>query len=279
MSIVNKKEEYYVEETRAEVVNLNPRLEAANISDKNLSSYEYLNSFIKKRAELYGGYKSFGEWLKSTYANDRRRFSEFEHLLKNKSILDFNATNGGFLRLASSVANKTAAVKYTPYLDYDFEQMGIDIFRSIDSIDEQFDVITLFNIIENIPSAEDILQKLASKLKRGGLILIETQNEQDALLEYYESKSFEAFINMNCRSKLFNIKSLNTMLRKAHLKPLSIRQIQKFPFSNHLHWLLTNRPDGHKKWGLIDKIFPSYFYQSILKKYNTCDTLISVVSV
>ena len=43
MSIVNKKEEYYVEETRAEVVNLNPRLEAANISDKNLSSYEYLN--------------------------------------------------------------------------------------------------------------------------------------------------------------------------------------------------------------------------------------------
>ena len=193
--------------------------------------------------------------------------------MKNKSILDFNATNGGFLRLASSVANKTAAVKYTPYLDNDFEQMGIDIFRSIDSIDEHFDVITLFNIIENIPSAEDILQKLASKLKRGGLILIETQNEHDALLEYYESKSFEAFINMNCRSKLFNIKSLNTMLRKAHLKPLSIRQIQKFPFSNHLHWLLTNRPDGHKKWGLIDKIFPSYIYQSILKKYNTCDII------
>ena len=279
MSIVNKKEEYFIKETRSEVVNLNPKLEAANISDKNLSSYEYLNSFIKKRAELYGGYKSFGEWLKATYANDRRRFIEFEHLLKNKSILDFNATNGGFLRLASSVANKTAAVKYTPYLDNDFKQMGIDIFRSIDSIDEHFDVITLFNIIENIPSAEDILQKLASKLKRGGLILIETQNEHDALLEYYESKSFEAFINMNCRSKLFNIKSLNTMLRKAHLKPLSIRQIQKFPFSNHLHWLLTNRPVGHKKWGLIDKIFPSYIYQSILKKYNTCDTLISVVSV
>ena len=279
MSIVNKKEEYFIEESRSEVVNLNPKLEAANISDKNLSSYEYLNSFIKKRAELYGGYKSFGEWLKATYANDRRRFIEFEHLLKNKSILDFNATNGGFLRLASSVANKTAAVKYTPYLDNDFKQMGIDIFRSIDSIDEHFDVITLFNIIENIPSAEDILQKLASKLKRGGLILIETQNEHDALLEYYESKSFEAFINMNCRSKLFNIKSLKTMLRKAHLKPLSIRQIQKFPFSNHLHWLLTNRPDGHKKWGLIDKIFPSYIYQSILKKYNTCDTLISVVSV
>lgn len=279
MNIVNQKKCYLEDNIRAEVVNLNPKLEAVKAVKKNFSSYEYLNSFIKKRAELYGGYKSFEEWIKSTYINDKRRFNEFKHLLKNKKILDFNTSNGGFLRLAGTVANKIATVKYTPYLDQNLNEIGIDIFRSIDSIDEQFDIITLFNIIENIPSPEDVLQKLASKLKKGGLILIETQNEYDALLEYYESKSFEAFIHMNCKENLFNAKTLRKLIKQAHLKTLTIRQIQKFPFSNHIHWLLTNRPDGHKKWSLVDKIIPPYLYQTILKKYNTCDTLISVVSV
>lgn len=276
MSILNQKECYL--NSTGEIVNLNPKIDAANVFGNVVSGYEYINNFIKKRAELFGGYKNMTEWLKATASNDKRRFLQFEHIIKNKKILDFNSTNGGFLNKAKKVAKSLATVKYTPYLDEHFKNNEIEIYRSIDSIDEKFDIITLFNVIENVPSAEDILQKLSQKLTKGGLIIIETQNENDALIEYYESKSFKEFLQMNCRTQLFNVNTLSKMIRKAHLKPLSIRQIQKFPLSNHLYWFLNNRPEGHKKWGFIDKIFPPYLYEVLLKKYHTCDTLVSIVS-
>jgi len=45
---------------------------------------------------------------------------------------------------------------------------------------------------------------------------------------------------------------LKLLIEKANLKAIYIKQIQRYPLSNHLYWLSCGKPGGHQKWGFLD---------------------------
>lgn len=234
---------------------------------------KYLNS-----PNIPDFFSDIREWLKTTEKYDERLFEQFKNLIENKKVLDFGCTNGGFLIKAKDCAKSLSAIKCDDSFKSFFESNKIKLYKNIDEIKEKFDVITLFNVLESFESPEVVLEKLSKKLNKGGVIIIEAHNCNDALLSFYKSKAFESFAQENRGTFLFNDSNLAELIKKAKLKALSIRQIQRYPLSNHLNWIINKAPRKTRFLNFIDKIFPIYFYQMLLKKFGSCDTLISIIS-
>ncbi len=56
-------------------------------------------------------------------------------------------------------------------------------------------------------------------------------------------------------------------------------QVQRYPLSNHLHWLAHGKPGGHKTWGFLDSAELDAAYAATLARVGACDTLIAGFSL
>ena len=107
--------------------------------------------------------------------------------VKNKRVLDFGCGAGyGSQVLAREAASVVAvdispeaieyAIKTYPNNNLEFKELTEFI-----SMDEKFDVITSFQVIEHVTKVNDYITKLKNKLKPGGLLIISTPDRSDRL--------------------------------------------------------------------------------------------------
>ena len=118
---------------------------------------------------------------------------------------------------------------------------------------------------------------LKENLNDNGKIIIEVPNSNDVLLKLYKSKSFADFTYWSCHLFVFNKKTLKETVEKAGLKVKKIRHIQRYGIMNHMHWLLKNKPGGHKIWAKYDNKLANFIYSIVLKLFNVTDTVEIVV--
>jgi hypothetical protein len=111
-----------------------------------------------------------------------------------------------------------------------------------------------------------------------GELIIEVPSSNDALLTLYESVEFSRFTYWSNHLYLFNHYTLQKLVQKSHLKLNWIKQIQRYPLSNHLHWLSKGRPAGHKVWSFLDNESLTKEYEFALASAGFCDTIIASVS-
>lgn len=74
---------------------------------------------------------------------------------------------------------------------------------------------------------------------------------------------------------LFNSRTLSGLIRQAGLKLLWLQQVQRYPLSNHLHWLAKGKPGGHQIWAFIDSNPLNQAYADRLAALGHCDTLMA----
>jgi hypothetical protein len=113
-------------------------------------------------------------------------------------------------------------------------------------------VITAFHVIEQLPDPREMVRALAARLKDGGRLVIEVPSSEDALLTLYENDAFQRFTYWSQQLFLFNTETLRRLAEQAGLRVVSIQQFQRYPLSNHLHWLSRDRPGGHQHWSFLD---------------------------
>ncbi len=78
---------------------------------------------------------------------------------------------------------------------------------------------------------------------------------------------------------LFNHKTIKIAVKKAGLQCKNIKYVQRYPLSNHLHWLARGRPGGHEVWSFLDSQELNAAYEEALAKQKACDTLLVEVSL
>jgi len=78
---------------------------------------------------------------------------------------------------------------------------------------------------------------------------------------------------MNCY--LFNAETLRQLTEQAGLRIVTIQQYQRYPLSNHLHWLSQGKLGGHQKWTFLDSPEFNSAYANALAAMGKCDTLIA----
>lgn len=133
----------------------------------------------------------------------------------------------------------------------------------------------MFHVLEHLIDPVNVLETLRSTLSENGKLIIEVPNSNDALLTLYNSKSFSEFTYWSCHLYLFNPSTLKTVIEKAGYKVNYIKQIQRYPLSNHLYWLSKELPGGHQKWGFLDSVELHSQYENQLAALGICDTLIA----
>lgn len=246
-----------------------------------LSSFSHIHEEFYEFSKMHEGdiSKDMDTWIKETAWDDERRFHMLRCLIENKSVLDFGCGTGGFLLRAKAVASHVAGIELEARLKSRFQKEGLNVFSNVDELTESFDVITLFHVLEHITDPINLLKKLAEKLNNDGHLIVEVPNANDALLSLYESESFSNFTYWSCHLFLFTSSTLSIVAKKAGFKVNYVKQIQRYPLSNHLYWLAKGMPGGHQEWSFLDSDALKRAYEKQLASLGCCDTILASFSL
>lgn len=219
--------------------------------------------------------------LHDTERDNERRIRALSETITNRDVLDFGCGGGGFLLKARSRARYVMGIELEARLYPHFQTNGLEVFQSIDDLpsDRNFDLITAFHVLEHLKDPATILRKLATRLRGGGGIIIEMPSSADALLTLYENVPFSEFTYWSCHFYLFNAANLPFLAKKAGLKLEYVSHIQRYPLSNHLHWLAKGKPGGHKLWSFLDSEELFRAYEARLASLGKTDTLMASLSL
>jgi hypothetical protein len=130
-----------------------------------------------------------------------------------------------------------------------------------------------------LPDPKSVLTSLGSLLQPKGRIIIEVPSSQDALLTLYDCSAFQNFTYWSQHLFLFNASTLETLVRQSGLNVVAIQHYQRYPLSNHLHWLSRGKPGGHQHWSFLDTLDLNNAYSQTLAAIGRTDTLIAHIEL
>ena len=256
--------------------------ECANCGLVRLSSFNHIASEHYENSGMHDiAQYDLGSWIKETQRDDKRRYEFLEEKIVNNRVLDFGCGNGGFLNLAKISANKVSGIELEKALQNSFKENGLNVFPNLELAKKEggaWDLITAFHVFEHLQDPKHVLDDLSSLLSDEGELIIEVPNSNDALLVLYNNKDFQNFTYWSQHLYLFNQKNLSELVKQAGLNLNWIKHIQRYPLSNHLHWLAHGKPGGQSKLGFINNKILDAEYEKELASLGMTDTIIASVS-
>jgi 2-polyprenyl-3-methyl-5-hydroxy-6-metoxy-1,4-benzoquinol methylase len=259
-------------------------LECASCGLVFLSSFEHITDGFYENSEMHGQeLLEVQPWLKETEQDDERRFQHLKSVLPNKMLLEFGCGAGGFLLKARELAETVHGIELEKRLSDHYKKHGLSVFQNLSEIpmerkERKYDIIAMFHVLEHIPAPKSILVELSKFLADNGQIIVEVPNADDALLTLYNSIPFSNFTYWSCHLFLYTAKTLEILFTQIKLKTNYIKQVQRYPLSNHLYWLANGKPGGHQKWHFLDSPEIHSVYEKQLASIGKCDTIIASFS-
>lgn len=102
--------------------------------------------------------------------------------VKTGTLLDIGAATGFFIDLAKKRGFTVKGVELSDYAAKKGREKGLDVFtgdlHSAHYRDGQFDVITMFDVIEHVPDPVGFISEASRILKKDGLLLINTPDAE-----------------------------------------------------------------------------------------------------
>lgn len=254
-------------------------LECQNCGLVYLSSKEHIQKDFYEDSNMHAQI-NFEKWKNETTKDDERRYEFLKRALVNAEVLDFGSGNGGFLERANKISTYSCGVELESAVKPFYEKNKINLFKDLNDIDKDFDLITSFHVLEHLANPHEILNLMKFKLKENGKIIIEVPNANDALLTIYENEAFSHFTYWSCHLYLHTDFTLKMLAKQCGLKVDFIKFIQRYPLSNHLYWLSKGKPAGDKIWGnFIDSPALVAAYEEQLASLGATDTIMIQLSL
>lgn len=235
-------------------------------------------------ASRYEGQEGFSYWsvhdrqqaINIGLEDTARRKKILQHMVVNKKWLDIGAGAGGILDAVSPLASTVVAVEPQKAARASLERAGYPVYPGIEDVEEDdFDVITLFHVLEHMVDPLADLQRLHDRLAGHGRIVIEVPHARDLLLSLLDLDSFKKFTFWSEHLILHTRQSLARFLEEAGFREIVIEGCQRYPLANHLHWLARNRPGGHEEWRFLRTGELDSAYSRMLARIDRTDTLVA----
>ncbi len=151
-----------------------PRPEDSHLGAYYLSS-EYISHAAKATSlfdKLYGLSRELATRWKLTLV---KKFSDAQ----SPSLLDYGCGTGFFLKKMKQNGFNIAGVEPSPIARTTAEQItGIKIHEDISGTKSEFNIITLWHVLEHVSNLNDLLDQLKNRLKQNGTIIIAVPNHQ-----------------------------------------------------------------------------------------------------
>jgi 2-polyprenyl-3-methyl-5-hydroxy-6-metoxy-1,4-benzoquinol methylase len=240
-----------------------------------LDKRDQTNEVFYQESGMHGSdIPSIEAWLQDTAWDDDRRFAMVKATLRNKRLLDFGCGAAGFLQRAQTLAAEVTGIELETRVR-DYWEGKISVVPSLEAAGGGFDLITAFHVIEHLHDPRATISRLAAALTPNGRMILEVPSANDALLTLYDCDAFQCFTYWSQHLFLFNAATLGTLARQAGLRVAAVQHYQRYPLSNHLHWLSHGKPGGHQRWAFLDTPELTAAYASSLAAMGRTDTLIA----
>lgn len=151
---------------------------------------------------------------------------------------------------------------------------GHKYFTTLEEIKrESFDIVLAIHVVEHIYDLPELFLKLREILRKGGLLIIETPNSHDILVEEYNCRPFQEFTYWSHHPILHTNESLERILVNSGFKVNLNSGIQRYGLRNHLHWLVEGQPGGQEKFEILESADLELAYARQLIKTKKMDTI------
>jgi 2-polyprenyl-3-methyl-5-hydroxy-6-metoxy-1,4-benzoquinol methylase len=169
----------------------------------------------------YQNYKCMENSLRKTFIKRINKIEE-KHKITGKDMLDFGCGMGFFLSEARKKGYRAAGIEVSDYAaGYCRTKYGFSILNNINDIDKNFDIITMWDVIEHLEDPLNILSRVHDIMTADGLLVITTGNIDSAAAKL-SGKKWHLF-NIPEHLSYFSPKSIKYLLEKTGFK---IRQIK-----------------------------------------------------
>jgi 2-polyprenyl-3-methyl-5-hydroxy-6-metoxy-1,4-benzoquinol methylase len=246
-----------------------------------LSSSEHVSSvYYEEREEGSSHCITDGDAIVPKLADNLRRKKHFGSYIQNKHWLDFGCGLGGALDEMAQDALWAAGLELNRQRTAIVAAKGHNVISSLAELKPaSLDVITMFHVLEHLEDPLTVLSELFTRLKPGGVLLIEVPHARDALITLYDCEAFKRFTFWSEHLILHTRQSLKILLEHCRFRSIEILGHQRYPLANHLYWLCCQRPGGHDKWRFLSNSSLDNSYEDSLAMIDRTDTLIAVCTL
>ncbi len=210
--------------------------------------------------------------------DENRRFEQFMHFIKGKSICDFGTGHGLFLDLCVGVASQVSGVELRQGCINDIHRRlgdGVSVKPSFKDFEQPFDLVSMFHVLEHLEDQQAHLNSAYEALKSGGVIILEVPHAEDFLIERMALEAFYDFGFWSEHLILHTRSTIHYFLQAAGFVDIKINPFQRYGYANHLHWLHHGKPGGHEVYKDIPTEDFDQSYREFLCQRNWSDTLIA----
>ena len=202
---------------------------------ESLESYyeseDYISHSDRQKGLVPFLYNSVKKWAL------KNKIQLVTRLSKNKgSLLDIGAGTGAFCEIAKAKGWDVSGVEPNEKARAFAKQKNIDLLESINDFKEQqFDVITLWHVLEHLPDLEQTILKIEALLKPNGILIIAVPNYKSFDATHY--KEFWAAYDVPRHLWHFSQKSMQLLFSKK----LSLTKTKPMIFDSFYVSLLSEK--------------------------------------
>ncbi len=195
--------------------------------------------------------------------NFKRILKRIKKLKKKGKILDVGASTGLFMKLAREEGFDVYGIEPSKWaVEYGKKNFNLRNLRQGDFLyedfEDEFDIITMLDLIEHLPDPLKALKKAFNLLKKNGILVVVTPNISSFMARLFGRKWWHIRL---AHVNFFNKKSINFALEETGFKLIKIYPYHwKFSF----HYLFTRFSFGKK---FCDKINCEFMKKFYLKLY------------
>ncbi len=107
--------------------------------------------------------------------------------LKNKELLDIGAGTGDFINICKNNGWNVTGVEPSKKANEIASTKGLVLKKELNEIEgEQYDVITMWHVLEHIPNLETYILKLKKLLKKDGVLIVAVPNYKSFDANHYK---------------------------------------------------------------------------------------------
>ena len=241
---------------------------------ENLGKYYESENYISHTDGKKSVFERFYQIAKSINLNDKLKL--VNKIANGKKILDYGCRVGDYLEHMQKNGYDVLGMEPNDSARKIAQsKLGESKVNSteIENINEKFDVITLWHVLEHIPNLHEIIEQLKKHLKENGTLVIAVPNHQSYDAKYYGQ--YWAAYDVPRHLWHFTETSMHKLFNEFGMK---IESVHPMKLDSFYVSLLSEKYKGNKL-GFINAIRIGLKSNSLAKKSGQYSSLIYTIKV